>query len=199
MKPKLLLASKSPRRRELLARLGIPFETVEPDFEEPAPSGSPKTLVLELAEAKARSAWRAGDYVLGADTVVVLGNAILGKPKSAEENREFLRALSGNTHTVYTAAVLIDPDGGVHRHLATPSVTFRALSDAEIDWYVASGEGLDKAGGYGIQARGMVLVEAVHGDFYAVVGLPVAGVWRLLLQAGFPVMAPPRSPEDGRR
>jgi len=187
MKP-LILASKSPRRRELLARLGIPFEVRAPAVEEPPPAPPPGRFALLLAEEKARSAWEPGRFALGADTVVAIGDRILGKPKDPEENAQFLRLLSGKTHTVYTAAAVVAPDGRVRTHLAAPRVRFRKLDEDEIRWYVASGEGLDKAGGYGIQEKGMALVERVDGDFYAVVGLPVAGVWEVLKELGYPLL-----------
>ena len=187
MKP-LILASKSPRRRELLSRLGIPFEVRAPRVAEPPPAPPPGRYALWLAEQKARSAWEEGRFALGADTVVAIGELILGKPKDPEENARYLRLLSGRTHTVYTAASVVAPDGRVRWVLAAPRVRFRRLSEEEIRWYAASGEGLDKAGGYGIQERGMALVERVEGDFYAVVGLPVAGVWEVLKELGYPLL-----------
>ena len=187
MKP-LILASKSPRRRELLARLGLDFEVKDPKVSEPPPAPPPGRFALLLAEKKARSAWEEGRFSLGADTVVAIGDRILGKPKTPEENAEYLRLLSGKTHTVYTAAAVVSPKGEVRTVLAAPRVRFRPLSEEEIRWYVASGEGLDKAGGYGIQEKGMALVEAVEGDFYAVVGLPVAGVWEVLKELGYPLL-----------
>ncbi len=187
MKP-LILASKSPRRRELLARLGLPFEVRTPAVEEPPPSPPPGRFALELAEKKARAAWEPGRFSLGADTVVAIGDRILGKPRDPEENARFLRLLSGQSHTVYTAAAVVAPDGRARSVLAAPRVRFRRLDEEEIRWYVATGEGLDKAGGYGIQEKGMALVERVDGDFYAVVGLPVAGVWEVLKELGYPLL-----------
>jgi len=119
MKP-LILASKSPRRRELLSRLGIPFEVRTPEVEEPPPAPPPGRFALLLAEKKARTAWEPGRFALGADTVVAIGDRVLGKPKDPEENARFLRLLSGTTHTVYTAAAVVAPDGRVRTHLAAP-------------------------------------------------------------------------------
>ncbi len=184
----LILASNSPRRRELLRRLGLPFEPRPPRIVEPPPRPPAGAHALELAEAKARSVWEPGRFALGADTLVALGGHILGKPRDAEENARYLRLLSGTTHTVYTAAVVIAPGGQTRSILAAPRVRFRPLSEAEIRWYVRSGEGLDKAGGYGIQERGMALVAGVEGDFYAVVGLPVAAVWEVLKELGYPLL-----------
>ncbi len=187
MRP-LILASQSPRRRELLARLGVPFEVRAPGLAEPSPEPPPGRFALLWAEKKARSAWEPGRYALGADTVVALGNRVLGKPQTPAENASYLRFLSGRTHTVYTAACVVDPKGRARTLLAAPRVRFRQLTEEEIRWYVASGEGLDKAGGYGIQEKGMALVERVDGDFYAVVGLPVAGVWEVLKELGYPLL-----------
>jgi len=187
MKP-LILASQSPRRRELLARLGVPFEVRVPDLAEPPPGPPPGRFALLWAEKKARAAWEPGRYALGADTVVALGDRVLGKPQNLEENLRYLRLLSGRTHTVYTAACVIDPKGRARTLLAAPRVRFRRLTEEEIRWYASTGEGLDKAGGYGIQEKGMALVEGVDGDFYAVVGLPVAGVWAILKELGYPLL-----------
>jgi len=187
MKP-LILASTSPRRRELLSRLGLAFEVRAPKASEPPPAPPPGRYALLLAEKKARSVWEPGRFALGADTVVAIGDRVLGKPKDAEENARYLRLLSGRTHTVYTAASVVAPNGRARSVLAAPRVRFRRLDEEEIRWYVASGEGLDKAGGYGIQEKGMALVEAVDGDFFAVVGLPVAGVWEVLKELGYPLL-----------
>ncbi len=186
MKP-LVLASKSPRRKALLSQLGIPFEVRDPGLEEPPPAPPPGRFALLWAEKKARAAWEPGRFALGADTVVALGDRVLGKPKDRAENARFLRLLSGQSHTVYTGVAAIDPGGQTRLFLAAPRVRFRRLEEDEIRWYVESGEGLDKAGGYGIQEKGMALVAGVEGDFYAVVGLPVAGVWELLKDLGYPL------------
>jgi len=184
MKP-LILASQSPRRRELLARVGIPFEVRAPKIEEPPPQPPSGRFARELAKLKARAVWEEGRFALGADTVVEAAGLVLGKPKDPEENARYLRLLSGRTHVVYTAVAVLDPEGRTHTLVASPRVRFRRLSEEEIRWYVESGEGLDKAGGYGIQEKGMALVERVEGDFYAVVGLPVARVWELLRRLGY--------------
>ncbi len=187
MRP-LILASKSPRRRELLARLGLPFEVRDPGLAEPPPAAPPGRFALVWAEKKARAAWEPGRFALGADTVVALGDRVLGKPRDGEENAAFLRLLSGRTHTVHTGVAVVDPEGRTRTVLAAPRVRFRELDEDEIRWYAATGEGLDKAGGYGIQEKGMALVAGVEGDFYAVVGLPVAAVWEVLKELGYPLL-----------
>ncbi|WP_293179451.1 Maf family protein [Oceanithermus sp.] len=183
--PALVLASGSPRRRELLARLGLPFEVRPPAAEEaPRPGETPAQTARRLAEAKAAAVM--GDWVVAADTVVEVEGRALGKPRDAEENERFLRLLSGRDHRVHTGLALVGP-GGAASLVSTATVRFRQLADWEIAAYAASGEGLDKAGGYGIQEKGMVLVEAIEGDFFTVMGLPVARLWTLLDELGYPL------------
>jgi septum formation protein len=110
---------------------------------------------------------------------------LLGKPASVAENRAFLERLSGQTHTVFTGLALILPSGRAVALVDAAQVRFRQLEDWEIEWYASSGEGLDKAGGYGVQERGMVLVEGIEGDFYTVMGLPVRRLWQLLAEEGY--------------
>lgn len=141
-------------------------------------------MALAQALARRKGEGVAGTWVLAADTVVDLEEKPLGKPKDAEENREFLRRLSGREHRVHTAIYLRTPKDVVEE-VHTTRVRFRPLSEEEIAWYVRSGEGLDKAGGYGAQGLGMALLERVEGDFYTVVGLPVARVFALLWERGF--------------
>lgn len=145
----------------------------------------PARLARSLARQKAAAVARQhpGAVVVGADTVVALGAELLGKPRDEAENRAFLRRLAGQTHQVYTGVSVFAPDGeksGVER----TDVTFRPLSDAEIAHYAATGEGLDKAGGYGIQGVGMALVARIEGDYSNVVGFPLGLVIRLLRAAG---------------
>jgi septum formation protein len=167
----LVLASSSPRRRDILALLGIEFTVVEPDYaEEDVPGLAP----AELAESHARGKAAAvpGDRVLGVDTLVALEGRVFQKPADPDEARAFLRALSGRTHTVHSGLCL--RAGGVeHLRRAASDVTFAPLSDADVEWYVGTGEWHDRAGGYAVQGRGAALVRAVHGDFQNVVGLPV--------------------------
>ncbi|AEB11219.1 Maf family protein [Marinithermus hydrothermalis] len=187
--PTLVLASASPRRRELLARLGLPFTVRPAGLEETlAPGRSPAEQAEHLARAKAQAVWReTGGWVVAADTVVALEDAVLGKPRTPEENRAFLERLSGRAHTVYTGLALYTPGGEGRSLVEAARVWFRDLEPWEVDWYVRSGEGMDKAGGYGIQEKGMVLVRRVEGDFYTVVGLPVHRLWTLLKEVGYPL------------
>lgn len=184
--PTLILASQSPRRAELLQRLALPFEARPADInEESLRHLEPARMALELATQKAQAIWQPGQWVLAADTVVALGNETLGKPRNPQENRQFLERLSGRSHTVYTGFAILKPDGAVHREVALAQVTFRPLQAWELEWYLQSGEGLDKAGGYGAQGLGMVLLERIEGDFYTVMGLPVSRVWQRLYELGY--------------
>jgi len=184
--PTLVLASQSPRRAELLYRLGLPFEVAPAHLDENRLSHLPPAAMAQaLAVEKARAAQSPGRWVLAADTVVALGQEVLGKPRNSEENRAFLRRLSGRTHTVHTGFALLRPDGHLHSEVVAAQVTFRTLGEWELEWYLQSGEGLDKAGGYGAQGLGMVFIEGIQGDFYAVMGLPVSRVWQRLLEHGY--------------
>lgn len=180
----LTLASGSPRRRALLEALGFPLRVVLPGVEEEGEGlpSDPQELALALARHKGERV--PGEWVLAADTVVDLDGRVLGKPKDRTENHLFLRLLSGRTHLVHTAIYLRTP-GDLVAEVHTAQVRFRNLSEEEIAWYVRSGEGLDKAGGYGAQGLGMALLEGIVGDFYTVVGLPVARVFVLLWERGF--------------
>jgi septum formation protein len=184
--PTLILASRSPRRAELLGRLALPFETHPADIDEEALKQlEPAQIAQELAVQKAKAAWKPGQWVLAADTVVALEGETLGKPKDLEENKAFLKRLSGRTHTVYTGFAILKPEGFLHCEVAPAQVTFRPLQAWELEWYAQSGEGLDKAGGYGAQGLGMVLLERIEGDFYTVMGLPVSRVWQRLYELGY--------------
>lgn len=186
--PSVVLASGSPRRRELLTLLGVPFTVQVSGDPEESVTQEPAALAGELALQKARTVAREvpGAVVIGSDTVVALETQLLGKPADANENAAFLRLLSGRTHQVYTGVAVVGA-GREQVEVARADVTFRALSPAEIAHYAASGEGLDKAGGYGIQALGMALVERVGGEYSTVVGFPLSVVIRLLRTAGVPV------------
>jgi len=184
--PTLILASRSPRRAELLGRLALPFETHPADIDEEALRHlEPAQIAQELAMQKAKAVWQPGQWVLAADTVVALEGETLGKPKDLEENKVFLERLSGRTHTVYTGFAILKPEGFLHCEVAPAQVTFRPLQAWELEWYAKSGEGLDKAGGYGAQGLGMVLLERIEGDFYTVMGLPVSRVWQRLYELGY--------------
>jgi septum formation protein len=167
----IVLASRSPRRRDILALLGIEFTVVEPSYVEDDIAGLGPA---ELAEAHARgkAAVVSGERVLGVDTLVALDARVFGKPVDAAEGRSFLRALSGRTHTVHSGLCL-RVSGVEHVRRAESEVTFAPLSDADIEWYIGTGEWRDRAGAYAVQGRGAALVRAVNGDFQNVVGLPV--------------------------
>lgn len=184
--PLLVLASESPRRAELLEKLGLPFVVRPARLDETGlAKGGPGESALQLALAKAEACWSPGEWTVGADTVVALDQKVLGKPKDLQENHRFLAMLSGRAHTVYTGLALVSPKGERRRHLEEARVFFRALSAWELEWYARSGEGLDKAGGYGAQGLGMVLVEKIEGDFFTVMGLPVSALWKALGSMGY--------------
>lgn len=192
----LVLASGSPRRRELLGRLGVPFRVLTAHTEEHSDCRDPADVALDLALQKARAVrpLAPGATIIAADTLVALDDRILGKPRDEQENLEHLALLSGRTHTVYTGVAVLTPDledSGVE----ATRVTFRELSEAERTWYAASGEGLDKAGGYGIQDLGLALVARVEGDYSNVVGFPLARVIDLLRGAGLTVPTTGGTPE----
>jgi septum formation protein len=179
--PKLVLASQSPRRRELLTTAGFSFEVRVRPVEEVRRAGeAPEAYVRRLAQAKAEASWiDADEIVLGADTVVVLDQDVLEKPQDLADARRMLTLLSGREHTVITGICLRHVRGRDVDHVST-AVRFLPLSAAEIDAYVASGEPMDKAGAYAIQGLGSKFVERIDGDFFNVVGLPVSRVYRYL-------------------
>jgi septum formation protein len=183
----LVLASQSPRRRELLHRLGLTFEVDPSHVEEIVPEGTaPAEVVEALARQKAEAvAARHPDaLVLGADTIVVLDGDILGKPANAAEARAMLRRLSGRTHTVFSGLALVPPSGATAVAHEATAVTFAEMTDDEIAAYVATGSPMDKAGAYGIQDdAGALLVAAVRGCYYTVVGLPLHRLYRTLTDA----------------
>jgi septum formation protein len=186
---RLVLASASPRRRELLTNAGFDFEVVPSEVEEPGYSvGPPAAFAEQVAKLKAETVARsfAPTYkavVLGADTVVVINNALLGKPRSPNEARQMLEKLSGRVHEVISGVALLDSVSrrSVSAHEIT-RVHFRALTPEEIAEYVSSDEPLDKAGAYAIQGRASRFVTRIEGCYFNVMGLPVALVDRLLRQ-----------------
>ena len=169
----LILASASPRRAELLAGAGIEFDRCPADIDESMHLGErPDGYVRRLAETKARAAWRPGTRSLGADTIVVLGREVLGKPRDKRDATRMLRSLSGQCHRVLTGVAVFDGEAAESTCEET-RVWFRPLSDHEIDDYVASDDPLDKAGAYGIQGEAGRFVERIDGSYANVVGLPV--------------------------
>lgn len=189
---KLILASGSQRRRELLTMCGYDYEIVVSLADERIAESDPGRYVTALAVRKAeevyarlggRSAEGEAIAVLGADTVVFSEGNIIGKPKDAEDARRILSYLSGRTHTVYTGVAVVTSEG-VRTELGTTEVTFEALMAEEIEKYVASGEPMDKAGAYGIQGPFGMFVKEISGNYFTVIGLPLPSAYRLLKEAG---------------
>jgi nucleoside triphosphate pyrophosphatase len=190
---KLILASASPRRAEILRDAGIAFQTLPVHVDETPRAGeSAQAMCTRLAQEKAQAALKrlpkSGEViVVAADTTVEVDGDILGKPASAEDARRMLQRLSGKTHRVLTALALVRlPDGAERSDLESTEVRFAPLSAQEIDAYVATGEPMDKAGAYGIQGRAGVFIERVDGCYFNVVGLPLARLYRNLKELGWP-------------
>jgi septum formation protein len=176
----LVLASRSPQRRAILAQLGIDFE-VDPAEVAEHTAGDPERLVVDNALLKARTvAGRRApaDRILGVDTAVAHGDRVLGKPSSEAEAGEFLELLSGRVHSVHGGIALLG-ERGEQIAAAVTRVRFRALGPEDVTWYLATGEWRERAGGYAIQGRGAALVEEIEGDYLNVVGLPVAELVRM--------------------
>lgn len=186
--PQLILASRSPRRRYLLEQAGLTFSVIPGSFDEDSIQlADPADYVKTLAEAKAREI--AGQYpeswVIGADTIVTIDSAILGKPGDPREARQMLKRLSGQSHFVYTGyAVVCKNRQTCISDAVKTDVLFKDLSDDEIDWYVRTGEPFDKAGAYAIQGLGTFLVRRINGSYTNVVGLPVCEVIETLIKMG---------------
>ena len=190
----IILASQSPRRRQLLEQMGMTeFQICPAQGEEVMdPALNPGELVERLSRAKAlevAAQAKPGDLVIAADTVVASEDQVLGKPRDEEQAGEMLRALSGREHTVYTG-VTVCRDGEVLTEHEATFVRFRPLTEQEIRGYIAAGESMDKAGAYGIQGRGALLVEGLRGDYFNVVGLPVCRLGRMLARFGVDLLAP---------
>ena len=184
----LVLASGSPRRKQLLEMLGLPFRVVAPGVDETRESSElPEAYVVRLAREKARvvAARESGELVLAADTTVVLRGEIFEKPSTPAEAEAMLGRLQGRTHRVMTA-VAVALDGRLEHALDVTEVTFRRLSGDAIAAYVATGEPMDKAGAYAIQGKGAALVEGIRGDFFGVMGLPLRLALELLERFGLP-------------
>jgi septum formation protein len=188
---RIVLASASPRRREILEKLGLAFEVRPSDVDETQRAGEePRAYVVRLAEEKARACQVTGHpneriVVLGSDTTVVLDDVVLGKPADLADSERMLRALRGREHIVHTAvAALVLPQAEARVVAVSTRVRFRAFSDLTLARYVASREGMDKAGSYGIQELGAGLVAEVSGSYSNVVGLPAAETLTLLEQVG---------------
>ncbi len=183
---RIILASESPRRRELLALMGLDFTVVTSNVEETAPEGASAeetVCALALQKAQAVAALHPNDCVIGADTVVELEGDILGKPHTPGNAKRYLLRMQGRRHVVYTGVAVLT-GGRADVRCCRTDVTFSPMSEAEIDWYVSTGEPLDKAGAYGVQGPGGVFVERVEGNYFNVMGMPLPLLYRMLKDAG---------------
>lgn len=184
---RVILASQSPRRRELLAQIGLAHEVRPADVDESVwPDEQPVPHCERLARAKAHTLAVAHPeaVVIGSDTIVVIDGAILGKPANAEDARSMLQRLSGREHTVYTA-VAVAHGGSTRSAVEAVTVRFRTLTHTQIEAYIRTGEPMDKAGAYGIQGFGATMVERIDGDYFAVMGLPLGKLVELLTDMGY--------------
>jgi len=188
MENRLILASKSPRRYDLLKQMGLNFEVIPSNVEEDfIPTESPREHVVRLAEAKALDVGNRfpDDWVIGADTIVYVDGIILGKPKNREEALEMLRLISGKEHRVLTGiSVYHHKKGKGECEAVETAVRVKALSPAEMEWYIETGEPFDKAGGYGIQGIGSFMIESINGSYTNVVGLPLCELMQMLSRLG---------------
>lgn len=189
MAGRLILASKSPRRYELLKQIGLPFDVVQSSVDEESWVGteSPREHVIRLSEEKADEVGvRYPDaWVLGADTIVYIDGIILGKPKTREEAMGMLRRLSGREHTVLTGFSIIHiGQGRREKGVVETAVKVKSLTSAEIEWYLQTGEPFDKAGAYAMQGTGAFMIESIRGSYTNVIGLPVCEVIDVLVQLG---------------
>lgn len=185
---KVILASASPRRRELLEQVGMTFEVLPSQKEEIITSKVPEEIVRGLAKQKAYDVSKRvkdGDLIIGADTIVVLDGKIMGKPKDEQEAVEMISALQGNTHQVYTGVALLLPkEKEVHIFAACTSVKIYPMTAEEIRSYVQQGESCDKAGGYAVQGKFGIFIEEIQGEYNNVVGLPIARLYQKLKELG---------------
>ena len=190
LNPTLVLASSSPRRRDLLARLGVaPARIASPDIDETPRKGEvPRVYALRMAEEKAVAVARgAGEIVVAGDTTVAVGRRILPQAADADMQRGFLNLLSGRRHHVLSAVAVIDGNGRMRRRICDSIVRFKRLSAEEIECYIQSGEGLGKAGGYAIQGRAEALIDWMAGSHSGVIGLPLYETRALLRASGYPL------------
>ena len=191
---RLILASSSPRRRELLTQIGLKFEVIASNAEENTKSREPSEMVQELSLLKATDVFagippeeREGTIVIGADTLVSLGGRVMGKPVDERHAQKMLAELQGNTHQVYTGVSVLEKKNGQwqeHTFYESTDVTFYPVSDGEIREYVATGEPMDKAGSYGIQGLFGIYVKGINGDYNNVVGLPAARLFYEMKKSG---------------
>lgn len=183
----IILASKSPRRQELLSLMGLEFKVVTADIDETVDKSLPiEQEIARLSRQKAEAIDGGDNVIISADTVVVLGNTVMGKPQSEENAREMLSLLSGNTHRVITA-VTVKKGDKIRTETVITEIIFRELSKREIEAYVASGSPMDKAGAYGIQEKAAAFVKEIRGDYFSVVGLPICTLTLMLREFGIEI------------
>ena len=200
--PRIVLGSASPRRRELLSLIAVPHDVIPADIDEAEHAGeAPAAYVERLAREKATAVARAAPdaLVIGADTTVVIDGAILGKPADTADAARMLGMLAGRSHAVYTS-VAVCHDGRLESDIEVVAVSMRPLGADEIEAYIATGEPMDKAGAYGIQGYGATIVDRIDGDYFAVMGLPLVRLVRLMQRLGveYRFGALVRSPESAR-
>ena len=184
----MILASASPRRKEILENFGFSFKTVVKNTDETSNKESVKEKILEIAEKKTKAVAKdfPNENVIGADTMVVIDNKILGKPHSKEDAFNILKSLSGKVHEVITAFSFINLSKDIsYCDYEITKVYFKNLTDEEINWYINTKEPMDKAGAYGIQGKGSFFVQKIEGDFFSVMGFPLGKFVRFLSSAGF--------------
>lgn len=184
----MILASASPRRKEILENFGFLFKTIVKNIDETSDKTRAEEKILEIAEKKARAATIdfPDENVVGADTVVVVDGKILGKPKNKEDAFSMLKSLSGRSHEVITAFSFININKNIsYSDYEITKVYFKNLTDDEINWYINTKEPMDKAGAYGIQGKGAFFVEKIEGDFFSVMGFPLGKFVRFLNKTGF--------------
>lgn len=186
----MILASGSPRRQEILKEVGFNFKVVVPEIEEVSKEEGPVKKILDISRKKAMSVGEkyTNEYVLSADTVVVVDDKFLGKPKNVEEAREYLSSLSGREHEVITAYTFMNIEKNIFlSDYSVSKVKFYKLNEETVNWYIETGEYKDKAGAYGIQGKGRVLVENINGDFFSIMGFPVASFVNKLKEIGIDI------------
>jgi septum formation protein len=185
---RLILASTSPRRREILALLGVPFEVIAPEFDEqPSSDCAVEDEVLNFAVGKAQSVAKRhrGSIVVGSDTMILIDSTKIGKPDGIADAKRILRLLSGETHRIFTGVAMIDGLGGPGLRIVDEVIVkMRCYSEEEIERYLLCNESLDKAGGYSIQGEGRALIESIRGDYLAAVGLPLKPISDYLRRRG---------------
>lgn len=184
----MILASASPRRKEILENFGFSFKTVVKNVNETSNKDTVKEKIMEIARKKAIAVAKdfPNENVIGADTMVVINNKILGKPHNKQEAFEMLKSLSGKNHEVITAFSFINLEKNItYCDYEITKVYFKNLTDEEINWYIETNEPMDKAGAYGIQGKGAFFVEKIEGDFFSVMGFPLGKFVRFLSESGF--------------